>query len=232
MSVFSDLANRDRLNFTNWWAGDVNNDWLHNFYPQDAEFRAKYSNPDDYARAVTENMLQSTDAYRKTTPGYSQFLLQEAPNAYMQQQMMELGGKSTTGYQPNYFPEYLKSWMAPNYYPDIYQGRNNAWQEPRSSMGFGGLPSEAMGDVWSGFVDKYNQMLGGDTSQQYLSSLTPQQLSKFHELARRSTYSPFGQQLMGRYWDQAYNAWSNFTKATPWLSFLQTTSPTGTSYGL
>ncbi len=209
MSYFQTMAADDKNRFNQWWGGDVAN-WVNPATALSPEFSARFTNPTEYARAVVSHMLQSTDAYRKLTPGYGDFLKKEAPAAYALQQMMAMGRYG--GPAGEDFPNFFRNWLAGQH----------------GNYGFGGLPAQDMRDLWGSFTNRYNQMLSGDTNAQYMSALSPQDLQAFHELAMKSTYSPFGQGLMGRYWDEAYNTWSNFTKATPWINFLQTAQSGGT----
>ncbi len=209
MGYFPTMAADDKNRFNQWLGGDVNS-WVDKAMALSPEFAARFSNPTEYARAVAQHMLSSTEGYRKLTPGYSQFLLQQAPSAYALQQLMAMGRYG--GPAGEDFPNFWRNWLAGQH----------------GNYGFGGLPAEDMRDLWGKFIGRYQSMLGGDTSQQYLSALDPQDLQAFHELAMKSTYGPFGQGLMGRYWDEAYNNWSNFTKATPWINFLQTAQSAGT----
>ncbi len=210
MSYYSTMENQDRSRYNDWnskiqqWAGQA--------MGKVPEWSDRFTDPTEFAKAVAENMLSSTDAYRYTTPGYRDFLVQAAPEAYALQQMMAMGRYG--GPAGPDFPEFFKNWMSPNIY-----GKGN--------YGFGGLPRQEMMDLWREFTNSYNQMLGGDTSKQYLSALSPQDLQSFQELALKSGYSPFGQKLLGRYLDEAYYNWANFTKATPWIQFLNTVNPGG-----
>ncbi len=211
MSSYATMAQQDRSNYNQWY-GNVQN-WANQAMGSVPEWSTRFTNPTDFAKQVSNNMMYSTDAYQTLTPGYRDFLTQTAPRAYAQQQLESMAGKPYGRPAENNFPQYYAQWLG--------QGAGGN----QGQYGYGAPSTEKARSTWDQFVINYDQMLRGDTNQQYMSNLTPQELQSFHELALSSAFSPFGQNLLGRYLDEAYNYWSNFTKATPWTQFLQAINP-------
>lgn len=214
-TYFQNLLNQDRSNFNNFFGalggtvGDVSS--------RMPEFTQRFDNPTEFARAVARYMLGQAGSERYLTPGYREFLISTAPQAYALQQMMAPAYYGQVAGQD--FGQFYQNWLAPRF---------------NGQYGFGGLTSPEMRNLWGAFTNRAREAQGGGGSpemQAFFSSLSPSDFQAFHELALRSTMSPFALSVMGRYLDRAYSDWADFTKAVPWINFLQTIAPGNSLFG-